>query len=182
MKKVKLHDKTFRQTIPNRIIVRRIRALAGELNRRRANAPQPPVFVSVLKGAFMFTAELLKHIDFPCEVTFVKLSSYAGTESCGEVSQLLGLEPHAVQGRDVIVLEDIVETGRTVEALHRCLSEQEPRSLSFVTLFFKPEACSSPIKIDHYAMKLPNDFIVGYGLDYNQLGRNLPDVYTLITK
>jgi hypoxanthine phosphoribosyltransferase len=182
MKKVKLHDKTFRRTIPHRDIVRKIEELAETLNRQWRDRPQPPIFVSVLNGAFMFTAELLKRIDFPCETAFVKLSSYTGTESGGSVSQVIGLEEGAVRGREVIVLEDIVETGRTVEALHRLLSAQEPLSITFAALFFKPEAYKKPFPIDHYAMVLPNDFIVGYGLDYNQLGRNLPDVYTLITK
>ena len=180
MKKVKLHDKTFRRTILNRDIVQKVRMMADELNRRWRDSPQPPVFVSVLNGAFMFTAELLKQIDFPCEVAFVRLSSYVGTESCGEVSQVIGLDRCIVQGREVIVLEDIVETGHTVEVLRRLLGEMEPRSTTFVTLFFKAEACPASVKIDHYAMELPNDFIVGFGLDYDQLGRNLPDVYTLM--
>jgi hypoxanthine phosphoribosyltransferase len=182
MKKVKLHDKTFQRTISHREIVGQIRELAAELNRRWKGRMQPPVFVSVLNGAFMFTAELLKRIDFPCEVVFVKLSSYAGAESSGNVCQVLGLPEDAIRGRDVIVLEDIVETGRTVEALHRLLSAQEPCSLAFAVLFFKPESYTKPYRIDHYAMTLPNDFIVGFGLDYDQLGRNLPDVYTLVTE
>ncbi len=180
MKKVKLHDKTFHRTLRHRTIVRKIKALADELNHRWRNAPQPPVFVSVLNGAFMFTAELLKHIDFPCEVAFVKLSSYAGTASSGKVSHALGIQRDTINGRDVIVLEDIVETGRTAEAIHCLLKEQEAESITFATLFFKPEAYRKSFRIDHYAMELPNDFIVGFGLDYDQLGRNLPDVYTLV--
>lgn len=182
MKKIKLHDKTFRRTIPHAEIARKIEELADELNRQWRGNSQIPVFVSVLNGAFMFTAELLKHIDFTCEVAFVKLSSYAGTESSGEVARVIGLDGHTVFGRDVIVLEDIVETGNTVEAIRNLLAEQEPRSIAFATLFFKPEAYLKPFRIDHYAMELPNDFIVGFGLDYDQLGRNLPDVYTLITE
>ncbi len=180
MKKVTLHDKTFRRTILNRDIVRKISALADELNDRWWSAPRPPLFVSVLNGAFMFTAELLKRIDFPCEVAFVRLSSYVGAESSGDVLQVIGLQMDAIEGRDVIVLEDIVETGRTAEVIHRLLSERDPRSITFATLFFKPQAYRKPFMIDHYAMQLPNDFIVGFGLDYNELGRNLPDVYTLV--
>lgn len=184
MKKVTLHDKTFRLSIPHRIVVRRVRALAAELNRHykgHGDGP-PPVFVSVLNGAFMFTAELLRHIDFPCETAFVRLSSYRGTASSGGVERILGLEGYVLAGRQVIVLEDVVETGRTVEAIHRLLAEKQPESVAFATLFFKPEAYSAAFKIDHYAMRLPNDFIIGYGLDYNQLGRNLPDVYTLVSE
>lgn len=182
MKKIKLHDKLFRRAIPHAEIVRKIDDLAEELNNQWKGNSQVPVFVSVLNGAFMFTAELLKRIDFTCELAFVKLSSYAGTASSGEVAQVIGLGGHTIHGRDVIVLEDIVETGNTVEAIHRLLSEQKPRSIAFATLFFKPEAYMKPLKIDHYAMELPNDFIVGFGLDYDQLGRNLRDVYTLVTE
>lgn len=180
MKTIKLFDRTFRRTIRHRVIVRKIRALAGEIDRRWRDAPQPPVFVSVLNGAFMFTAELLRRVDFPCEVVFVKLSSYEGLASNGDVLQMIGIQKDAIAGREVIVLEDIVETGRTAEAVHRLLSAHGPRSIAFAALFFKPEACQKTIPIDLYAMELPNDFIVGYGLDYNQLGRNLPDVYTLV--
>ena len=182
MKKVRLHDKIFRRAITHTEIVRKIDALAGELNDWWRGNSQIPVFVSVLNGAFMFTAELLKRIDFPCELAFVKLASYTGTESSGEVARVIGLDGHTIRGRDVIVLEDIVETGNTVEAIHRLLSEQKPRSIAFATLFFKPQAYMKPIRIDHYAMQLPNDFIVGFGLDYDQLGRNLRDVYTLVTE
>ena len=180
MKKVKLHDKVFRRTIPHAEIVRKIDELADQLNKQWKGNSQIPVFVSVLNGAFMFTAELLKRIDFTCELAFIRLSSYQGTKSSGEVVRIIGLDGHTIHGRDVVVLEDIVETGNTVEAIHRLLCEQKPRSIAFATLFFKPEAYMKPFKIDHYAMELPNDFIVGFGLDYDQLGRNLKDVYTLV--
>jgi len=181
MKKVKLHDKTFKRTIPYRDITRKIDELAEKLNAQWKGNSQIPVFVSVLNGAFLFTAELMKRIDFTCELAFVKLSSYDGLASGGEVNRVIGLEGHTIHGRDVIVLEDIVETGNTVEAIHHLLSEQKPRSIAFATLFFKPEAYMKPFKIDHYTMELPNDFVIGFGLDYDQLGRNLKDVYTLVT-
>ncbi|MCD8185800.1 MAG: hypoxanthine phosphoribosyltransferase [Rikenellaceae bacterium] len=154
--------------------------MAIALNERWKGNSQIPVFVSVLNGAFMFTAELLQRIAFTCEVAFVKVCSYDGTESMGEVVEIIGLDGHILHGRDVIVLEDIVETGNTVEMLHRILSEHHPRSIAFATLFYKPEAYSKLFPIDFYAMQLPNDFVIGYGLDYNQLGRNLRDVYTLV--
>lgn len=182
MKKVRLHDKVFGQAVSHAEIVRHIRELAKTLNKRWKESAQPPVFVSVLNGAFMFTAELMKHIDFTCELAFVKLSSYDKEKSAGKVSQIIGLDGHVIEGREVIVLEDIVETGNTVEALHELLSARNPETITYATLFFKPEAYMKPIKIDYYAMDLPNDFVIGFGLDYNQLGRNLKDAYTLLTE
>ncbi|MDR0955145.1 MAG: hypoxanthine phosphoribosyltransferase [Rikenellaceae bacterium] len=180
MKRVTLHDKTFECTIPEAEILRRIDLLAEKLNRQWRGDGQVPLFVSVLSGAFLFTAELLKRLDFTCEVAFVKLSSYRGTQSAGEVAQVIGLEGHTVAGREVIVLEDIVETGNTVEAVLRLLEPLRPDSVAFAVLFFKPEVYHKSIAIDHYAMELPAGFIVGFGLDYNQLGRNLRDIYTLV--
>ena len=182
METIKLHDKVFRRTIPYEEIVGRIGLLAGAFNRQWRDSSQPPVFVSVLNGAFMFTAELMKRLEFTCELAFVKVMSYTGTESSGKVTQVIGLDGHAISGRDVVVLEDIVETGNTIEAVRGMLLGQTPRSIAFASLFYKPEAYVNPFPVDHYAMELPNDFIVGFGLDYNRLGRNLPDVYTLITE
>jgi hypoxanthine phosphoribosyltransferase len=180
MKRVTLHDKTFECTIPEAEILHRIDLLAEKLNKQWQGDGRVPLFVSVLSGAFMFTAELLKRLDFTCEVAFVKLSSYRGTQSAGEVAQVIGLEGHTVAGREVIVLEDIVETGNTIEAVLRLLEPLRPASVAFAVLFFKPETYRKPIAIDHYAMELPAGFIVGFGLDYNQLGRNLRDIYTLV--
>ena len=128
----------------------------------------------------MFTADLLKHIDFNCEVTFLKLTSYHGTSTTGSVKQLIGINEE-IKGRDVIVLEDIVDTGITLEQILEQLKSFEPSSIKVATLLYKPAAYKKNIKIDYVGMEIPNDFIVGYGLDYDGLGRNLADIYTLIS-
>jgi hypoxanthine phosphoribosyltransferase len=137
-----------------------------------------PLFISILNGSFMFTADLFKHIDFVCEVTFLKLTSYNGTSSTGTVRQLIGVN-ESIKGRDVIVLEDIVDTGITIEQILDQLKGFEPASVKVASLLFKPEAYQKDMIIDYIGMNIPNDFIVGYGLDYDGLGRNLADIYTL---
>lgn len=181
MKKIRLHDKVFQQTISPGEIERNVKELARRLNEKWKDRTDIPLVLSILNGAFMFTAELMKQTDFTCEISFVKLSSYDGLDSCKKVSELIGLNTD-IGGRDIIVVEDIVETGNTIETIHNLLAAHNPRSITFVTLFFKPEAYTKNIRIDHYAMKLPNDFIIGYGLDYKQLGRNLDGIYTLVNE
>ena len=177
MKKIELHGRVFRESIPYGVIEREIRAMAARINGDFGDK-EPPVFVCILNGAFMFAAELLQRIDFDCEVSFVRLASYEGTGSCGSVSQLVGLTG-SLEGRHVIVLEDVVETGATLEAVDRIVAAHRPASLSYATLFFKPDSYRAHIKVDYHAMDMPDDFIVGFGLDYNQLGRNLRDIYTI---
>lgn len=140
-----------------------------------------PVFIGVMNGAFMVVSDLMKHYSHPCEVSFVKLSSYKGTESTQNVKQLIGLEDELV-GRTVIVVEDIVDTGHTVEKLKTLFEGMNVKQLKFAALFFKPEAYKKDIEIDYIGMEIPNKFIVGYGLDYNGLGRNLPEVYQVKQK
>lgn len=180
MKKVTLHDKVFRRILSRKEIQRSIRDLSVKLNQKWQRNDTVPLFLSVLNGAFIFTSELLQQIDFPCEVSFIRLASYTGTDSSGKVTELLGLT-ESIEGRDVIVIEDIIETGNTIECLDNLLREKCPASITYVTLLFKPEAYAKQIKIDHYAMQLPNEFVVGFGLDYNQQGRNLNGLYTLIS-
>lgn len=127
----------------------------------------------------MFSADLLKLMDFPCEISFVKLSSYKGTGSTGKVKQLIGLNED-IEGRTVVLLEDIVDTGVTIENLVQQLKKMGPQDVKIATLLFKPEACQKEINLNYIGMKIPNEFIVGYGLDYNGYGRNLPDIYTLV--
>lgn len=181
MKKIKLHDKTFRHAISYEEIEYSVKELAKKLNQEYAKSAEVPLFIGVLNGAFMFTAELMKQIEFTCELSFIKLASYDGMRSNGEVTRLIGLD-RPVEGREVIIVEDIVETGNTIEAIARLLEDQKPKNIRVVTLFFKPEAYTRSMKVDHYAMELPNDFIVGFGLDYDQLGRNLKDIYTLVVE
>ena len=179
MKSVRLHDKVFEQSLSHAEIVRQIKALAGKLNKRYGGGP-PPLFLGVVNGAFMFVAELMKHIDFNCEVSFVKLASYGkGTASTGRVAELIGLNEDPA-GRKVIVLEDVVETGNTLARIDRLLSERGAGEVCYATLFFKPEAYAKEIPVDYHALRMPNDFIVGFGLDYGGLGRNLKDIYTLV--
>ncbi len=177
MKQVKLKDKEFEVSISAEQIQKAVIDIAERINKDYANK-EVPLFISVLNGSFMFTADLFKHIDFVCEVTFLKLTSYRGTASTGAVRQLIGVN-EAITGRDVIVLEDIVDTGITLEQILGQLKSFEPASIKVASFLFKPEAYQKDFKVDYIGMEIPNDFIVGYGLDYDGLGRNLADIYTL---
>ncbi|MDR2893960.1 MAG: hypoxanthine phosphoribosyltransferase, partial [Alistipes sp.] len=128
--------------------------------------------------AFMFASELIKKIEFHCEISFVKLSSYAGTSSTGKVSELIGLKNN-IEGRDVIIIEDIVDTGESMEHLLRSLAGHRPASVEIATLFFKPEAFTRDFPVKYRAREIGNEFIVGFGLDYNELGRNFKDIYVV---
>lgn len=138
-----------------------------------------PVFIGVLNGAFMVVSDFMKHYTKPCEVSFVKLSSYEGTESTDNVKSLIGLNQN-LEGRSVIVIEDIVDTGNTIEVLKAMFKQQKVKHFKIATLFFKPDAFTKDIKLDYVGIRIPNKFIVGYGLDYDGLGRNLPEVYQVV--
>jgi hypoxanthine phosphoribosyltransferase len=140
-----------------------------------------PVFLSILNGSFMFTSDLMKHIKFNCLLSFVKLSSYSGLASTGTVNELLGLNVD-LTGKTVIILEDIVDTGVTLEHLVGTILKHKPKQLKIATMLFKPEAYKRNIKLDYVGISVPNEFIVGYGLDYNELGRNYPKIYKLVNK
>ena len=178
---IKLHDRTFRVLIPAADIDGAIDRLAERINADYAAraALQPPLFIGVLNGAFMFVAELLKKIGFHCEVSFVKLASYAGTGSTGKISELIGLKNN-VEGRDVIILEDVVDTGESMEPLLRSLSGHRPASVEIATLFFKPGAFTRDFDVKYRALEIGNEFIVGFGLDYDELGRNFKDIYVVV--
>lgn len=137
-----------------------------------------PIFLSVLSGSFMFTADLMRKITVKSDLVFIKLTSYDGTSSTGSVKQIMGLTK-SVEGKSVIIVEDIVETGNTIEEMYRILKEAGAADIKVCTLLFKPKAYTKEIKIDYAALEIPNDFIVGYGLDYNQLGRQYKDIYVL---
>ena len=138
-----------------------------------------PLFLVILNGSFLFAADLVRAIDSEgCEVSFVKFSSYEGTESSGKVKELIGLNER-LDGRDVIIVEDIVDTGTTIVQMMDDLMKRNPASVRIAALLFKPEAYKKHLKIDYVGMEIPNAFIVGYGLDYNGLGRNLKDIYVL---
>lgn len=180
MKRVKLHDKEFEQAIPHEEIQRMVERVADKINADFGNKGNV-VFLSVLNGSFMFTSDLVKNIDFICEVSFVKLSSYQGTSTTGDVKELIGLTT-SLKGKCVIVVEDIVDTGITLEKLYAVIQEHQPEKICVATFFFKPESYKKTIKIDYIGKEIPNDFVVGYGLDYDELGRNLKDVYTLVSR
>lgn len=137
-----------------------------------------PVFIGVLNGAFMMVSDFMKHYKYPCELTFVKLASYDGISSSNEVKQLIGLNQD-LAGRTVIIIEDIVDTGNTLVVLKELFKQQNVKHFKIATLFFKPEAYKQELKIDYIGIRIPNKFIVGYGLDYDGLGRNLPEIYQL---
>ena len=155
-----------------------IRHVAREINREMADTR--PLFLPVLNGAFMFAADLLKEISVEgTEVTFIRVNSYVGTASTGEVKEILGLDDN-IAGRDLVIIEDIVDTGRSIAYLLQELQARTPRRVKIAALFYKPAALVHDLTIDYAGIPLDNDFVVGRGLDYNGLGRNLPDLYTLV--
>ena len=173
---IQLHDKTFEAFISAKELNFAVQNVAKQIEDDFYD--DVPVFIGVLNGAFMFMSDLMKHYSRPCEVSFVKLASYDGMESTNNVKQLIGLNQD-LTGRSVIVVEDIVDTGNTVEELKKLFKAQGVKHFKIATLFFKPEAYTKDIKLDYVAIRIPNKFIVGYGLDYDGLGRNLEHVYQL---
>ncbi len=171
-----LHDKTFAINIREEEIQQSIVELA-----RRINADfkdETPLFVGVLNGSFMFLADLMKHVTIPCEISFVKLASYEGTSSTGAIKQLVGLSEN-IHDRTVVIVEDIVDTGNTIEHMIESLKTQRPKEIKVATLLFKPDAYTKALPVDYVALRVPNDFLVGYGLDYDGLGRNLKHIYKI---
>ncbi len=175
--KIKLKDRTFEVMITADKIDSAVSAVAAKINADYADVPTP-LFLGVLNGSFMFMSDLMKKIEFNSELSFVKLSSYEGTQSTGCVKSLIGLND-SIEGRDVIIVEDIVDSGNSIEHMMEYLKELKPASVRICTLFFKPKAYTKQIPIDYVAMEIGNEFIVGYGLDYDQLGRNLKDIYVV---
>ncbi len=176
LKMIQLHDKQFVPFISAEEIDFAIATMAAQVESDFAD--EIPVFVGVLNGAFMVVSDFMKHYKKPCEVSFIKLASYEGTASTNEVKQLIGLNQD-LSGRTVIVIEDIVDTGNTVLELKELFKKQNVKHFKIATLFFKPEAYKKEVKIDYVGIRIPNKFIVGFGLDYDGLGRNLPEVYQL---
>lgn len=173
---IQLHDKQFVPFISSDEIDFAIKNMARQMDDDFFE--EVPVFVGVLNGSFMVLADLMKHYRGMCEVSFVKMASYEGTQTTDTVNELIGLNQD-LSGRTVVVVEDIVDTGNTVAVLKELLKNQNVKHFKIATLFFKPEAYKKDIKIDYVGIRIPNKFIVGYGLDYDGLGRNLPDVYQL---
>jgi hypoxanthine phosphoribosyltransferase len=176
MAKIKVIDKEFEISIPEEKILKAIDKVADKINRDLAG--KNPLFVCVLNGAFMFASDLMKRISIPCEISFVKLASYSGTESSGTLKQLIGFNEN-IEGRTVVIIEDIVDTGNTMVKLFADIRKMNPADIRIATLLYKPEAYTKDITLDYVGLEIPNQFIVGYGLDYNGQARNLKDIYTL---
>jgi hypoxanthine phosphoribosyltransferase len=177
LSEIQLHDKRFKPYLDSAQIVVAVQRVAEEINRDYAG--KQPVFLSILNGSFMFSADLLKHISVPCEISFVKLASYHGTQSTGKVRTLLGLDV-ALDGRSVIIVEDIVDTGKTMHEFLPVLKANGATDVAIASLLVKPEALQhKDVNVRYKGFEIPNDFIVGYGLDYDGLGRNLPDIYVI---
>ena len=177
METIRIKDKQFKTFITEELILKEVARVGEEINRDLADAN--PLFVSVLNGSFMFTADLMKHVSVPCEISFVKLASYAGTSSTGKVKELVGLNDD-ITGRTIVIVEDIIDTGLTMERLIETLKARNPKEIRIATLLVKPDKLKVDLDINYIAMSIPNDFIVGYGLDYDGLGRNYRDIYTVI--
>ena len=178
MDKITLHDKTFRKLIPYSNISAAIDEVSEKINKDFEGCEDIPILLCVLNGSIMFTAELMKRLTFNCQVVSTKLTSYEGTNTTGRVKQAMGLTAD-ITGRRVIIIEDIVDTGNTIVELKNILKDKGASESYVCTLLLKPEAYDKDVKIDYAAMEIPNDFIVGFGLDYDELGRNLKDIYVL---
>ena len=178
MSVIKIKDKTFKVSIPEAEILQKVKVVADRINKDMAG--KNPLLLAMLNGSFVFAADLMRMINVPCEISFVKLASYEGTCSTGNVECLLGLN-NDIAGRHVIIVEDIVDTGRSIAHMYADLMRRNPASVEVCTLFFKPNSYREPLPIRYRALEIGNEFIVGYGLDYDQLGRNLKDIY-VVTK
>ena len=177
MDSIKIKDKSFRVSIPEAEIKTRVKALAEQMSKDLEG--KNPIFLAVLNGAFIFAADLLREMTIPCEISFVKLASYQGTTSTGKVKEVFGINED-LSGRTVVIVEDIVESGQTMKQMIESLGTRNPASVQICTLFFKPEKLKEELTLDYVAFSIPDDFIVGYGLDYDGLGRELKDVYTIV--
>lgn len=174
---ITLKEKRFKVMIPAAEIDKAVEAVAKRINEDYIDK-QTPIFLGVLNGSFMFMSDLMKKIELTAELSFVKVASYAGTSSTGEVKSLIGINS-SLEGRHIIIVEDIVDTGKSISHMLKELEAHKPASVEVCTLFFKPGSYSEKHTIKYSAMNIGNEFIVGYGLDYDQLGRNLKDVYVV---
>ena len=177
MEIVQVLDKKFSLYISKEQIRERVKEVAAEIEKDLKD--KNPLFLVILNGSFVFGADLLREMNFPCEITFIRMSSYEGTSTTGEVKQVIGLR-ESIEGRTVVVVEDIIDTGYTMKEMLRILTEKNPEDIYVTSLFVKPENLKVDVKIDYRCFDIDNDFIVGYGLDYDHYGRNLPDIYKVV--
>ena len=176
---VKIKDLTFKTFIPESEIQQRVKAVAEKINKDLDG--KNPLLLAVLNGSFIFAADLMRNITIPCEISFVKLASYQGTTSTGKIKEVIGLNED-LTGRTVVIVEDIVDTGFTMKRMIETLGTRHPASIHICSLLVKPDKLQVPLNIEYAAIEIPNDFIVGYGLDYDQQGRQLRDIYTIVDK
>ena len=177
METLQIKDKKFAVSIPESEIRRQVKRVAEEINRDLCG--RKPLFLAILNGSFIFAADLMREITLESQISFVKLASYAGMSSTGEVADMIGLDAD-IEGRDVVVVEDIVDSGLTMQHVMEMLRARNPRSLAVCTLLVKPENLKVDVDIRYRCFEIPNDFIVGYGLDYDGFGRNTRDIYTVV--
>ena len=176
MSYIKLHDKTFNTYLSEEEIQQKVKGIADQLNLDYKD--RRPLFVAILNGSFMFAADLFKYLKIDAEISFIKLASYKGMKSSGNVITAIGLEMD-LYGREVVIVEDIVDTGKTLHQFLPKLDHQQPKSLKIAALLHKPEATQYQLKIDYLGFSIPNKFVVGYGLDFDGLGRNYKEIYQL---
>lgn len=176
MPQIKLHDKTFDTYLSEEVIQEKVKQIAGQLNKDYKG--KRPLFIAILNGSFMFAADVFKYLEIDAEICFIKLASYKGMKSSGAVITAIGLDVDLFD-RDVVILEDIVDTGKTLHEFLPKLDHQQPRSLKIAALLHKPEATQYELKIDYIGFSIPNKFVVGYGLDYDGLGRNIKEILQL---
>jgi hypoxanthine phosphoribosyltransferase len=174
---IKVHDKSFETYLSEEAIQQRVKELAKEINIDLAG--KRPLFIAILNGSFMFASDLFKQLTIDAELCFIKLASYKGMKSSGKVVTSIGLEEDLF-GKDVVIVEDIVDTGKTLHRFLPKLQHQQPRSLRIVTLLHKPDATEFPLDLHYIGFSIPNKFVVGYGLDYDGLGRNFKEIYQLV--
>ena len=174
---LKVHDKEFQPYISSSEIEKQVKRVAAEINRDYIN--KRPLFIAILNGAFMFASDLFKEITVEAEICFIKLASYQGIKSSGQVITAIGLDVDLV-GRDIIIIEDIVDTGKTLSHFIPQLKHQQPSTLKIAALLHKPDAIVHPLTIDYLGFTVPNKFLLGYGLDYDGLGRNIKEIYQLV--
>jgi len=177
MKRIKVLDKEFEISIPSGKIQKRIQEMADDISFDMKD--KDPVFIAILNGSFMFAADLFKNLSIDAQITFLKLASYQGTSTTGAVKQLIGLNQE-LRNQNIVILEDIVDTGITLETIMRQLSGYQPASVSIATLLHKPDACNTDIRLNYVGFFIFNEFIIGYGLDYNGYVRKYKDIYTLV--
>lgn len=173
---IQVHDKRFEPYLTAADVEKEVKRLAAEINKDYAG--KRPLFIAILNGAFMFASDLFKQLTIDAEICFIKLASYKGTKSTGRVLTAIGLD-HDIYQRHVIIVEDIVDTGKTLTEFMPQLTHQQPASIKICALLHKPAATVNPIDIRYLGFTIPNKFVVGYGLDYDGLGRNIPEIYKL---